>query len=367
MRVTIALVSSAVEISTPPPAAPPPAIGELLEQIDIDELARTSRARPSMKLWLLLPPLGLAGLIGSIILLALARGDSLFLPLLALVLLGASAGAMFLLSRMGRSVRQERRALLGLEEQITLRHTAPALVELLRRLNRPLQMPRHRVMAFEQLSRALYTLGRYDESADAAGVVLQSPLVDPVTAFSVGCNRAMALLRADRLFDAGDAVTRLRRDAGRIEAILSRTSSDGDEAVGNPDHAAGQAQEPEAALSSELADDTWNNPTPPGGAPHFNAARLTLVEMYRDLQTRHNAEVIAAFEANRDELLSGLGIRIGDAYALAAAAFLRLDRAAEARQAWADAVCLVDPAELQRRYPELGEVARFAAHTEASS
>lgn len=340
-------------------------MAELLEQIDIDDLARTSRARPSMKLWLFLPPLGLAGLIGSIILLAITGGDSLLLPLIALVMLAASAGAMFWLSRMGRGVRDERRALMGLEEQITLRHTSLALVELLRRLSQPLQMPRHRVMAFEQLSRALYTLGRYDEAADAAQVVLESPLVDPVTAFGVGCNRAMALLRADRLFDAGDAVSRLRREAGRIESILNRPSKEGDDA-GEGDQAKDETPDPETLLGNELADDTWNASAQPGesGAPRFNTGRLILVEIYRDIQTRHNAEAIDVFEANREALVSALGIRVGDAHALAAAAYLRLERPAEARQAWADATCLIGHPELLGRYPELQEVARFAAPTE---
>lgn len=324
-----------------------------------------------MRTWLLLPPLGLAGLIASILLLALTGGDGLVLPLIALLLLSGSAGAMFWLARMARRVRDERRALLQLDEQLSLRHTGPALVELLRRLNEPLQMPRHRVMAFEQLSRALYTLGRYDESADAAQVVLESPAIDPVTAFGVGCNRAMALLRADRLFDAGDAIGRLRREATRIESILDRPDEDSTGA-GKSDEEPDAEREITTAVSigSDEGVDPWTDPPRAAEAeqgPQFSTARLVLVEMYRDIQTRHNGEAIEAFEANRPDLVSALGLRVGDAHGLAASAYLRQERLDEARQAWADAIALVAPGELLRRYPELREVAAFADHAGEAS
>jgi hypothetical protein len=83
------------------------------------------------------------------------------------------------------------------------------------------------------------------------------------------------------------------------------------------------------------------------------SAGLALVELYRDVKTGHPAEAVELFEARHPVLRDQLGIRVCDAYGLAARAYDLLGRDSEAARAWERATLLSPPAELARRYPEL--------------
>jgi hypothetical protein len=127
----------------------------------------------------------------------------------------------------------------------------------------------------------------------------------------------MAMLRDDHLFDADRAISDLRRSTRRAEES-----------------------------------DTNGN-----AGPGFESAGLALIEIYRDVKTGHPAEAIELFNAKLPILRQQLGHRVGDSYALAARAYDLLDRQSDAQDAYEKATLLSPVEELNRRYPEVQNLA----------
>ena len=299
------------------------------EEIDVERLLHASQPGGG---WgrgvLLLPPIGLLSMLAAVAVLLLTPGGRGPWPaLVSLALLGVSLTTTLLLARLAKLARGERRLVDEIEELLLLRHVPQAADALAKLLGRPMRLPQNRLVALAHLARLLERRGRFDDAAEVAQIVIDSPLIDPASRFAVGCGRAMSLLRADRLFDANNAVDALRREVGRLEQAVRRMGDEQDD------------------------------------PPTFDSAALTLIELYRDVQTRHNEEILEALDAKRTGLRDALGVRVADALALAATAAQRLGDAARAAALWAEATCLVPAAELLRRYPEVAEVA--AAHPAA--
>ena len=303
--------------------------------IDPAALVESSRVESSRwrALLVLLPPLGLLAMLAAAATLLLSPAAGPWPAALSLVLLIASLAATLALAGLARAATRERQAVGKADELATLRRFPEATSLLIGVLNQPMRVPQTRLLALAHLSRVLGRYGRFDEAAEVAESVLADPSADPATRFAVGCGRAMALLRAERLADANDAVSGLRRDVTRLDDALRKA-----------------AEEDESVDADER--------------PKFDSAALTLVEMYRDVHTRHDAEALEIFDAKRAGLRDALGPRLADALALAATAALRL-RYERAAGLWSDATCLAPATELVRRYPEVAEVAARHPASEA--
>ncbi len=304
--------------------------------IDVPRLLQASRPSAGAgRYLLLLPPLGLAGLLGAVILMLFSPGRSFWLPVMALVSLAASAGALVAMARIATRARQERRVVSEIEELITLRHFRPAAGRLVGLMSRPMRLGPNRTMAMVQLARVLERYGRFEEAIEVAEAIGRDPAADPATRFILGCARAMSMLRAGRLYDAGEAISQLRREVNRLDDAVRRMA----ERAG------------EEAADAEVEHD------PAPGPRSFDSVALVMVELYRDVQTRHSAEALATVEEKRQALRDGLGMGLADALALGSVAAHRLGDASKAARMWAEATLLMAEDELVRRYPEVREVA----------
>src|SRR5688572_15270267 len=352
--------SSAVALGRPvaggeAPAPPTP-------WLDVPGLLESSMPRGAMGRWLLLlPPIGLLGLMTAVFLMLLSPGRALWLPLVALAALAVSAGEKMALSRLAAGVRGERQKVGQIDELITLRHFPPAGSGLIALLGRPMRLGQTRMLALIQLARVLMRYDRFDEAIEVADAVISDPHADPGTRFAVGCGRAMALLRAGRLYDAGEAISQLRRELSRLDDAVRRLSKD----TGSPAEPSPGAPTEHLELADEHREETMTAAQSAAGVLGtmarkgigFDSVALTLVELYRDIQTRHSEEALATVESKRTALRDGLGIRLADALALASLAARRLGRGEESSRLWSEATCLLPESELLRRYPELREVA----------
>jgi hypothetical protein len=291
------------------------------------------------RLVLLLPLGGLIGLAGCILLLVASPGGAAWLPAAALAMLGISAASIMILARLAKLARDERGRVTEIDELVALRHYGLAAMRLGLLLSRPMRMGQARVLSLLQLARVLMRFDRFDDAIDVADALLADHYADPAIRFAAGCNRAMSLLRGGRLYDAGESISQLRRDVNRLNEAVRRL-----------------------ARGPEGQQDSTSQPrhTP----ERLDSVALTLVELYRDIQTRHSAEALATLDRKRTALRDGLGIHLGDALALGSVAAHRLGEGERAAQHWSDATCLVPESELRRRYPELGEVADTYAATQ---
>jgi hypothetical protein len=197
---------------------------------------------------------------------------------------------------------------------------------------------------------------RFEEAVEVADAVIGDPHADPATRFAVGCGRAMGLLRAGRLYDAGEAISQLRREVTRLDDAVRRMAQrSADEA--EKDAVGGSPMDMNAEPESDPARSAAGVVGAMARGAGFDSVALTLVELYRDIQTRHSEEALATVESKRAVLRDGLGVRFADALALASLAARRLERTDDARRLWSEATCLLPESELVRRYPELREVA----------
>jgi len=202
-----------------------------------------------------------------------------------------------------RAVRTQHQRLDRVAEMIQLRRWPEAAVLLRQMLSQPSNTHHFRAQALVYLSVVLARYDRFDEAIVVQEHLLDHELVDPGSAFGLRVGRAMAMLRQDRLFDADRAISELRRAPGAADS---------------------------------------------GG--------LALVEIYRDVKTGHPVEALEIFEKKLSNLREQLGHRVADAWALVARAHDLLGHEVEARQAVNNATLLAPPAELLRRYPELGKL-----------
>lgn len=304
--------------------------------LDVPSLLAASSPRRGMgRLFLLLPLLVFVGLVGTMALLLASPGGA-WLPAGALSMLVLAAGSMAILARAARLARAERQSVAEIDELVALRHFGFAAARLQALLCRPMRMRPTRLLSLVQLARVLMRYERFEDSVEVADAILGDPFADPAIRFAVGCGRAMSLLRAGLLYDACEAIGQLRREVSRLDDAVRR-------------------------LSQSMSDDS-------GGAEQarpesLDSVALTLVELYRDIQTRHNDDALATLEVKGLRLRDGLGVRLADALALGSVAAHRVGAAERACQLWVDATCLIPEIELRRRYPEVAEVAGVYAAT----
>ncbi len=222
-----------------------------------------------------------------------------------LLMLGIGAAMATLTMRAVARQRSEHQQVEAIEELVQLRRWDQAGMMIHNLLSHPTRMPQARVQALIYLTSVLARYHRFDDAIEVQNYLIEHHFVDPGTEYGLRLGRAMAQLRQDHLVDANQSISELRRAVGDQRS---------------------------------------------GG--------LTLVEIYRDVRTGHPAEAIELFHANLDVLREQLGHRVADAYALTACACDQLDRRDEAQKLYTDATTLVDPAELNRRYPETNSLSQ---------
>ena len=339
---------------TPQPVPPDPAAW-------FDTPGLIARSRPQIGrgiVWM--PLLSMMGLIAAIV--VVSATPNLVGLTLGLALLGGSMGITFYLGRLASGAKAERQRVRRVEELVMLRHWGHAAGEIRSILSQPMKLQPSRRTALVALARILGRYELYDDAVDVADAVMDDPGTDPGTRFAVGCGRAMLLLQSGRLSDANDAIGKLRSDVKQIDATLRRIAREKEERSGDSDSPS--PAEPVEAMPEDLPaaalldDESSPPPSAPSSDVGFDSAALTLVELYRDVQTNHNEEALETLAARRDDLRAALGLRLGDALALGAVASHRLGKADDAARLWADATCLVAPVELLRRYPETKDVAQ---------
>jgi hypothetical protein len=189
-------------------------------------------------------------------------------------------------------------------------------------------MPERRVGALLSLATILTRYHRFSDARVVHDALLEpddAGLPDPSIGHAVKVARAMTLLRDDLLVDADRAMGELRRDVTMARDSVRR------------------------ARGTEAAADVRS-----GG--------LAMLDLYRDVKTGHPDEAIVVFERSIGWLPDALGPRVADAWVLAAAAYDRVGRPEDARQAYANATALTPAVELHRRWPETAGLAeRYAA------
>lgn len=243
------------------------------------------------------------------------------LPLLLLVSIGLTVYRI----RMNRRLAAESDAVTTLDELVQLRRWPEAADLAQRVLGQPMVAADRRVYALLGLA-ALLT--RYHRFADARLVheALLEPEpdeagVDPTLAHSIKVARAMSLLREDHLVDADRAMTDLRREVNQARDDVRREQG-------------------------------------PDQAKKIQSAGVVLLDLYRDVKTGHPEEALAVFDRAMPALREQLGVRIADAWILAATAHHALGQTEQAAEAYANATTLVPAVELHRRYPETAPLAR---------
>jgi tetratricopeptide (TPR) repeat protein len=235
-----------------------------------------------------------------------AKLEALVRGLSGLAMLGVIVGMSLLTWRKAQGHRDEARQVASIEELVQLRRWSEAAQLLDGLLGRPMRAHQARIQCLIYLAAVLARYHRFDDAIQVQQYLLDTIRLDPGTEHGLRLGRAMAMLRADHLFDADRAINELRRIA----------AADGRESGG-----------------------------------------LALVEMYRDVKTGHPAEAVETFQSHLPAMRDQLGHRVGDAYALAAKAYDGLGRSEEARQAMERATLLSPAAELLRRYPEIAPIA----------
>ena len=328
--------------------APPPDTGDLPVEFAVDEWLDQSQVQ--RRRWLVwMPPLALGAVATALLLATVGPGSSGRFPTISLVLLGVAAVAITLVSKAMRDVRSERKEVRQAEDLVLLRKWPEAIESLDRLLTRPMSLVQLRWAALVSLMRVLSRYGQFDDAVLVADEILEHPGVDPATGFAIRCSRAMMLLQADRLADASDAISKLRREVKQIDTSIRQISDAADDSAEEPSTIFDLQQE---MLNQPTADEVDSA----GNGDGFDSAAVLLIEMYRDIQTYHTDEALDIFREHRSRFAKQLGLRLGDALALASVAAHRSEQFEDARQWWGDATLLVSASELRRRYPETREV-----------
>jgi tetratricopeptide (TPR) repeat protein len=243
------------------------------------------------------------------------------------VILMGLTGVMMLISwNAFRRAKAEQIQLEGIEELIRLRRWQEAGAMLQQLLGQPTRSPQTRVQGLIFLTGVLARYNRFDDAIMVQNYLLEQIGLDEGTAHGLRLARAMAMLRADHLFDADRAINELRRQVTRAAEANGRGIDDEDAAP--------------PLIESETA------------SPQSISAGLALVELYRDVKTGHPAEAIELFNSTLSSMREQLGQRVADAHVLVARAYEMLSRDAEAQASYAKATLLTPPEELHRRYPE---------------
>lgn len=253
----------------------------------------------------------------------------------AFVAIAATASVSMILRSSNRGVERERQVVGRIEDQLALKNVGQVLPELSALLSRPMRRVDHRLRALVLLATALARIDRQDDALLLYEELLDREQIIGPGAAAVRLARAVALLKADRLYDADRAISDLRRDLSRRPQPDRRET--------------GPAATPEAAAIAGPTDFS----TLPAAGDAMTYAATRLVELYRDVKTGHPVDAIELFTADRQALRTGLGHRYAEALALVAAAHDRLNHPEEAAGHFADATALAPAVDLVRRYPEL--------------
>ena len=337
------------------PAHPRPPTADAADWFDVGRLLDVSRPAPVGPLFLL-PPLGLAMMVGAL-LLTLFAPARIGVPL-GVGLLLSSVACTVIVARAATRARDERRRVRDADELVTLRRWPEAAAALRSLLARPMRLDVNRRPALVALARVLGRYGLHDEAIDVAEEVLDDPRTDPATKFAVGCGRAVLLLQGGRLGDANDALSRLRGEVRQVQRAVERARRQAEDGETPAEPTAAEDDSVDLPAEALLDADDPDAVAPPAAANvEFEPAALIFAEIYRDVQTNHHQEAVELYLENRQLLPRQLGVRAGDAHAMAALAAEGLGRPDEARQYWSEATCLVPTAELTRRYPELASIA----------
>jgi hypothetical protein len=257
-----------------------------------------------------------------------------------------------------RSQRGEQQQLETIEELIQMRRWPQAGIVLQGLLSQPTRTPWGRIQALIYLSGVLSRYHRFTDAIEVQDYLLENVNLDGATVHSLRLGRAMAMLREDRLFDADQAISELRRQAFRASETKDDDLSDetDDEQVLSASMPASGIEPPlEAAWKPILT-------TGPRPARSHESAGLALVEMYRDVKTGHPVEAEEIFTQKLPILRQQLSHRLADAYVLVARAYDLMNRSADAAAMYDNATLLAPAAELHRRYPETAVLAtKYAA------
>jgi tetratricopeptide (TPR) repeat protein len=229
----------------------------------------------------------------------------------------------FLVRRsIGRAIAAEVQAVNAIEELVQLRRWMEAADLVQRVLSRPMYLRERRLTALLCLATLLTRYHRFADARVVHDYLLQNGGSDINAAHSIRVARAMGMLREDYLVDADKAMNDLRREVNRARDEVRR-------------HRGGEA-----------ADDV-------------QSAGLALLELYRDVKTRHYEEAVQGFERSLPILREQLGMRVADAWLLVAAARHGLGQTDAARIAYTNATALAPAVELHRRYPEASALAEI--------
>lgn len=215
-------------------------------------------------------------------------------------MLGIVAAMSIFSARMVRNYRREQNQLEAISELIQLRRWDDAAKSVYGFLSVPAQTPASRAQGLLFLTMILGRFHRFGDAMMVGEELCREGILDPATEHQVRVGRAMAMLHEDHLVDVDRAISELRKSQGENES---------------------------------------------GG--------LALVEIYRDVKTGHAQEAIELFIEKLGVIRQQLGIRVADAYVLAAKAYDMLGRNEEAQKAYENATTLAATVELNRRYPEV--------------
>ncbi len=227
-----------------------------------------------------------------------------------LVMLGLFVVMIVINMRSVKEQRAETQRIEAIEELVQLRKWDQAAMMLDGMLSRPTRTMGARLQALVYLASVLGRYHRFEDAIAVQDYLLEHAQFDPATGHGLRLMRAMALVHEDHLFDADKAISELRRE-------------------------------------------------------NAESAGLALVEMYRDVRTGHPAEALDIFNTRLPQLRAQLGMRVADAYGLAARCHDLLSQEAEAAAAFAKATLLAPAVELFRRYPELAAMKDKYKATEA--
>jgi tetratricopeptide (TPR) repeat protein len=275
------------------------------EFLDVPTLLERSLPRPRQG-WLLYAAAGFFGVVilSYVVSSSSPQAEALVRAFSSLVMIGLIAAMAIMMMATVRRHRSEQQQLEAVEELIQLRRWSDAAVTLNHLLSSPTRSPHTRATGLLFLTSVLARYHRFTDAITVQNHLIDDVLGDPATLHALRLGRAMAMLREDHLFDADRAISELRRDENAKES-----------------------------------------------------AGLALIEIYRDVKTGHPQEAIEMYQAKLPLITQQMGIRVADAHVLAAKAFDLLGRQDEAQQAYRRATLLAPVIELQRRYPEVKDLA----------
>jgi tetratricopeptide (TPR) repeat protein len=240
---------------------------------------------------------------------------------LEMVLWSAFIAVIVYLWSFVRSLRTESNRLDQVEDLLAMKRYMEVGIELEQIMSGPMRIDQHRLRAMVLLATTLARCGRFEDALAIYNQLVEVERVAGPSGAMVKMGRAMAMLQTDHLYDADRAINDLRR-------LIDRGGA-GEEL---------QQLEPDA-------------PVIPPDALSISALRL--VELYRDVKTGHADEAIKLFESNLPLMTTGLGHRVGEAYALVAVAYDRLGNTDAARARFLDGTALQGVGDILNRYPEV--------------